>query len=119
MKNFLYKLHGHHWINNRITIILVCVFISLLYLHGENYAQCKSKFPDEIMDLQCFFFSHFLEDEQTICSESMEGKQSVSYFEIKISFIYNSYTVKNSFFLECFHLKNSKKRLFTLQRYNS
>jgi hypothetical protein len=71
------------------------------------------------MDLQGFFFPRLLEDEQNICSESRECKQFVSYFEIKISFIYISYTVKNFFFLECLHLKNSKKRLFTLQRYNS
>ncbi|MGA1840284.1 MAG: hypothetical protein ACMUIU_06625 [bacterium] len=119
MKNFQYKLHGHHWINNRITIILVCVFISLLYLQGKNYAQCECKFPDEIMDLHCFFSSRLFEDELTISSESLEGRQFVSYFETKISFIYVSYTVKNSFFLECLHLKNSKRRLFTLQRYNS
>lgn len=119
MKKFLYKLDRHHWINNRITIILVCVFISLFYLHGENYVQCRCIYPDEIMDLQCFFFSRLLEDEQSLCPESREAKQFVSYFEIKISFIYISYTVKNSFFLECLHLKNFKKRLFTLQHYIS
>lgn len=120
MNYFLYnKLLGYHWINNRIRIILVCVFICLLYLHGEPYAQCKCIYPDEIMDLQCFFFYRLSGDEQMICSENREGKQFLSYSEIKISFIYISYTIKNSFFLECLHLKNFKKRLFTLQRYNS
>lgn len=119
MKKLQYKLHGHHRINSRVIIIFVCVFISLLCLHGESYAQCKCEFPDEIMDLECFFFSHLLNDDLTICSENLEDKQFVSYFEIKISFIYISYIVKNSFFMECLHLKNSKKRLFALQHYIS
>ena len=119
MKNFQYKLHGHHWINNRIIIILVCVFISLLCLQGESYAQCNCEFPDEIMDLECFFCSDLLSDELTTCCESLEGRQFVSCFETKISFVYISYIVKNFLFLECLHLKNSKKRLFILQRYNS
>jgi hypothetical protein len=119
MKNFPYKLFVFRCVNSRFTIILVCLFVSLLYLHGEPYAQCRRIYPDEIMDLQRFIFSRLPGDEQIICSESREGKQFLSYLEIRNSFIFISYTVKNSFFLECLHLKDLKKRLFTLQRYNS
>ncbi|MGA1842856.1 MAG: hypothetical protein ACMUIU_19740 [bacterium] len=98
---------------------LVCIFITLQYLHGEIYAQCKSIYPDEIIDLPCSVFPFRSEKEQTICYESRDDMQLISSIEIQISFTSSGYLAKSCFFLEYAHLQVFKKGLSILQRYNS
>lgn len=120
MKNLPYKLHKHsHW-SNRIILFLICIFIALLYFHGENYAMCKSIYPDEIMDLPFSFFPFLSEDEKAIHFESRDDKQFFSSINIEIFSICRIHSAKvSSLFLEFTHLKDFVKRLSILQCYNS
>jgi hypothetical protein len=119
MKTSLFKLLKHEQFYYRMIIFLVCIFITLQYLHGEIYAQCKSIYPDEIIDLPCSVFPFRSEKEQTIYSESRDDKQLIFSIELQISSIYSGYLAKACFFLECAHLQGFKKGLSILQRYNS
>ncbi len=101
-------------------MFLICVFVALLYIHGENYALCKSIYPDEILDLPCSIFPFRSEAEKIICSEIRDDRQFISSVEIQISSAYRVYSEKASFhFLELTHVKDLEKRLSILQRYNS
>lgn len=119
MKSSLFKLIKNRHFYSRMIILLVCIFISLQYLHGEIYAQCKSIYPDEIIDLTCSIFPFLSEKEQTICSKSRDDKQFISSVEIQVSSTYSGYLAEACFFLECLHPQVFKKGLSILQRYNS
>jgi hypothetical protein len=116
---FLFKIHKNREWYNRIIILLVCILIAILYLHGEDYAHCKCIYPDEIMDLQCSIFLSRLKHEETICYASRDDIQFIPSVDIQIFSIYSVCIANASFFNKYCHLQDFKKRLFLLQRYNS
>jgi len=119
-ESLLFKLHKHRQWHNRIIIILVCILIAVLYLHGEDYAHCKCIHPDEIMDLRCSIFQSRSKNEETIIYESRDDMQFITSVDTQLfSSIYSVNTAHASFFIGGSHLKDFKKRLFLLQRYNS
>ena len=102
-----------------IIVILVSILIAISYLHGDAYANCNSIYPDEIMDLQCSILQSRSKSEQNICSESRDNSEFITSFCIQLSYIHSGCISNVSLFIECSHLKDFKKRLFMLQRYNS
>lgn len=119
MKNLVYKLYKSLWLHKKIVVGLVCILISLMYLQGEHYVHCRCPHPDVLMDMQRSISPCISKDEQTIYSESMGNIPIFSLVDIRIVSIYDVYTVKPSFSLECFHFRDPKERLHILQRYNS
>lgn len=116
---FLFKLRKCRQCNNKIIMILVCILITISYLHGENYAHCQSIYPDEIMDLQCSIFLSHSRYEESICYKSRVDLDDITSVDIQILPIYGVCMANPSFFIECSQLQDFEKRLFLLKRYNS
>ena len=120
METFLFIPYRIGLLYIRITIIMVGILISLMFLHGEHYPQCKCIYPDEIMDLQCSFSFHPSVDEKTICSEIRKDKKNLTFGEIQIlSHISGATQKKLDFSPEIIFVDDTPKRLFSLQRYKS
>ena len=119
MKNILSKVYNHVHLFKRAIIISICIFVALLYLHGEIYTHFESVYPNEIMDIQFSIFPFSWENNQAICSENCDDKHFIYFDDIQMPYIYNVCLLRPSFFLEWLPLQDLKKRLSILQRYNS
>ncbi len=102
-------------------LVLVCVLLTLQYLHGEHYIQCDCIFPDEILDLPCSTYPVFADEERDICFEIEDIKHFKITDKISISsmLFYNKCMAKNHFGLEWPTMQSFKKRLFLLRHFNS
>jgi hypothetical protein len=115
----LSKIHNRKRLRQRIILFLVCILITLQYLHGEHYAQCDCIFPDEILDIPCYISPLYANEENNISFENIGLRHFNTSFKIRISSIYNNGLSKNLFLLEWLPINCFKKRLFQLQHFNS
>ena len=119
MKTLLFKRHKFRVWSNRIIKILLCVLIVLLYMDGEHYVQCKCIFPDDIMDLPCFFSPIRIKNKQIIYKENKENKQFIPFIELEIPYLISVSLNDISILLVWSNFQAFKKRLFFLQHYKS
>ena len=116
---FLFKLDKCGKWYNFIIVSLVCILITIAYLHGKAYTHCNSFYPDEIMDLQCSILLSRSKIEENIRSKTRDNNKFFSFFYVQVFYIYSACIANDSFFIEYSHLEDFKKRLFMLQHYNS
>ena len=102
----------------RVILLLIGILVSLQYLHGAHYLQCRCIFPDEILDFPCFIsipLTVLNERINRICSDPMECSvsfQRLPYFCL-IGF------VMSNFLVEHINAQGYNERLFLLQHYKS
>jgi hypothetical protein len=114
---FLKMIKRKLWIKTGIKI-LMCLLVALMYLDGEHYPQCKCIFPDEILDLSCFFSPYQIELEKGILFEETNDQRFIPFMEIQVFSIWSVFKIKNNSLNESLISQGFKKRLFSLQHYN-
>lgn len=119
IKIHLSKIHNQKWLRHRIILVLICILVTLQYLHGEHFTQCDCIFPDEILDLPCSVSPLLADEERNICFENIDIKHFNNSYKIHITSIHNNGLAKNHFWLEWLPIHSFKKRLFHLQHFNS
>ena len=106
-------------VDSRITILLICIMVALLYIHGEHHIQCISILPDEIMDLPCRIGSRISDDNTHIFLQFLNQRKDLSLTEIKTFLVSTHHRFKYTFLFECLSSDDAKKRLFLLENYKS
>ena len=76
---------------HRMILILICIMICLLYIHGEHYTQCTCIFPDEIHDLFCPMLSLLGNNTKDILFEYIYIKVFISVHR----FFFDDYTISH------------------------
>lgn len=118
MKIPLFKIHHRSW-RYMAVIILLCIFIALMYIHGKHYPQCFCIFPDEVLDLQGCITTVCIDDIRTLSVENTDRIEFDSLIELELSSFFGFDYIKNHIPLEYPIIKSFKNRLFLLQHYNS
>ncbi|MGA1795384.1 MAG: hypothetical protein ACMUIL_05925 [bacterium] len=114
----LFALHHQTIWCGRIVQIIFCLLILLMYLDGEHYPQCRCIFPDEILDLPCFFSPYRIEEEKDM---SAEDRETIHHFPLfmHMDVPLRINRAKVTWVRESFPAQVFEKRLFSLKHYNS
>lgn len=118
-KGALFFLNKQENRRRRTGIVLLFILFVLFCLDGMAYVNCKSIFPDEIMDVHGYLLSSLSENELPLYCKARNESINSAVTDIYMSCILYSYKIRVCFSINNQYLSGPKERLFTFHRYKS